>query len=59
MFGLARFAQGLRTANPALTLAGFAIAAIGFARSRRGSDRVLLYSKDLKSGEEISFRLAD
>jgi len=57
-FGLNRFARGLRTANPGLTMLGAVVAIIGFARSR-GSKRTLLYSKALKPGEELRFRLSD
>lgn len=60
MFGLNRLARGLRSSNPALAVAGLAIAVVGFARSRRGSnDRALLYSRELKPGEELLFKLAD
>ena len=59
MFGLNRLARGLRSANPALAAAGLVIAIVGFARSRRGDGRSLLYSKELKPGEELRFRLGD
>ncbi|MDH3730078.1 MAG: hypothetical protein OES13_02970 [Acidimicrobiia bacterium] len=60
MFGLNRLARGLRSSNPALSVAGLVIAIIGYARSRRGGkDRELLYSKELKPGEELLFKLAD
>lgn len=60
MFGLNRLARGLRSSNPALAVAGLVIAAVGFARSRRGgNDRELLYSRELKPGEELLFKLGD
>ena len=59
MFGLNRLARGLRSANPGLAAFGLLVAAIGFARSRRGPDRQLVYSRNLKPGEEIRFKLAD
>jgi hypothetical protein len=59
MFGLNRLAKGLRSSNPALAVVGFFLAVFGYARSRRGSDKTLLYSKELKKGEELRFRLSD
>jgi hypothetical protein len=59
MFGLNRLARGLRSANPAMAAAGLAIAVLGYVRSRRKDDRTLLYSKELKPGEELVVRLAD
>ena len=59
MFGLNRLFQGLRSSNPALAGLGLALAIIGFARNRRRPDTTLLYSKELKAGEELRFRLAD
>ena len=59
MFGLNRLAQGLRSANPAMAGIGLALALIGYVRRRRGPDATLLYSKELKQGEELRFRLSD
>ena len=59
MFGLNRLAQGLRSSNPTLAGLGLALAIIGYARKRRGPDTTLLYSKQLKAGEELRFRLSD
>jgi hypothetical protein len=59
MFGLNRLARGLRSGNPAMAVIGFFVAVIGFARSRRGDDMTLLYSKELKPGEELRFRLGE
>lgn len=59
MFGLNRLARGLRSANPAMAATGLAIAVLGYVRSRQKSDRTLLYSKELKPGEELHFRLAN
>lgn len=59
MFGLNRLFQGLRSSNPALTAFGLALAIVGFARNRRRPGTTLLYSKQLKPGEELRFRLSD
>lgn len=56
-FGLNRLARGLRQANPAQSAIGLALVLIGWSRRRAAPKRRLLYSKSLKPGEELKFRM--
>lgn len=59
MFGLNRFARGLRSANPAVAVSGLVVAVVGWLRTRERDARTLVYSKELKPGRELRFRVGD
>ncbi len=57
--GLIGFTRGLRRGNPALVAAGLAATIIGFMRRRPKRGPTVLYSAELRPGDEITVRLPE
>lgn len=56
-YGLRRFFSGSRLGQPWMAGLGAAMTLVGWLRSRRDSDEVLVYKRVLREGETIRVRL--
>ena len=56
--GVRRVAGGARQGRPATTAFGLALAIVGYARSRRGPGKELIYTRNLKAGETLKIRFS-
>lgn len=55
--GLTYLFRGARRGQSPLSALGAAMAILGWVRSRRGPDRALVYSRNLKDGEAVTVKL--
>jgi len=55
--GLMFLFRGARRGQSPLSALGAAMAILGWVRSRRGPDKTLVYSRNLKDGEAVTVKL--
>lgn len=55
--GLTFLFRGARRGQSPLSALGAAMAILGWMRSRRGADKELVYSRNLRNGEQVTVKL--